>query len=205
MADKIARCPASANTSNATLPSSLCSRSIVDDVYTADVPLAFLTVIYTPNLLPHLFFAILFPFPLLAHPPPFLPPSLFSSVSVLTSLVSLPRVQHSHAPSPSHPDLSAFVTRTSTSPPIVLFAVYRMHSAFSLLSSVFHSLSLSLFLSMLHVPCFFRRLSWSTLISTTRSQLPRCVSHYSPLLRAIVRPPLNFSTTLIPLFLLYFN
>lgn len=46
MADKIARCPASANTSNATLPSSLCSRSIVDDVYTADVPLAFLTVIY---------------------------------------------------------------------------------------------------------------------------------------------------------------
>lgn len=51
MADKIARCPASANTSNATLPPSLCSRSIVDDVYTADVPLAFLTVIYAPPLL----------------------------------------------------------------------------------------------------------------------------------------------------------
>lgn len=202
MADKIARCPASANTSNATLPPSLCSRSIVDDVYTADVPLAFLTVIYAP--LPHLFFAILFPFP---------------SSSVSTTLV-IPfrlgfdiarfpptRVTLARSLSVAPSDLSAFVTRsTSTSPPIVLFAVYRMHLC--LLSPTLRfsfSLSRLFFLCVFHVPRFFRRLSWSTLISTTRSQLPRRVSHYSPLLRAIVRPPLNFSPTLIPLLLLYFN
>lgn len=52
MADKIARCPASANSTNSTIATlqPLCSRSIVDDVYTTNVPLAFLTVIYAHPL-----------------------------------------------------------------------------------------------------------------------------------------------------------
>lgn len=79
----------------------LRDRSIAGDAYTANVPLAFLTVMYARSPLPTCrtpFFAISFPFsPLHVHPthPLRFTPSLFSSVLVLTSVVSFLRAHSS--------------------------------------------------------------------------------------------------------------
>lgn len=124
----------------------LRDRSIAGDAYTANVPLAFLTVMYARSPLPTCrtpFFAISFPFsPLHVHPthPLRFTPSLFSSVLVLTSVVSFLRAHSSPflsflllASSPRNPRFYCFFSR-----PIVhraLFLVFISLARSALLAS----------------------------------------------------------------------